>query len=105
MNPHPLKRCPHPTVLRRLLSSRRAPPPRRSAAMFELMLCSLFTLLPDYLYRRYGQGKRFGREITFYSFWYEFRYGLTTCLMLTIALITTIFYFHPSTTSVTAFFR
>ena len=73
--------------------------------MLELMLCSLFTLLPDYLYRRYGQGKRFGREITFYSFWYEFRYGLTTCLMLTIALITTIFYFHPSTTSVTAYFR
>ena len=29
--------------------------------MLELMLCSLFTLLPDYLYRRYGQGKRFGR--------------------------------------------
>jgi multidrug resistance efflux pump len=73
--------------------------------MLELLLCSLFTLLPDYLYRRYGQGKRFGVEITFYSFWYEFRYGLTTCLMLTIALITTIFYFHPSTTSVTAFFR
>ncbi len=73
--------------------------------MLELLLCSLFTLLPDYLYRRYGQGKRLGLEITFYSFWYEFRYGLTTCLMLTIALITTIFYFHPSTTSVTAYFR
>ena len=25
--------------------------------MFELMLCSMFTLLPDYLYRRYAQGK------------------------------------------------
>src|SRR5262245_9231271 len=73
--------------------------------MLELMLCSLFTILPDYLYRRYGQGKRFGREITFYSVWYEFRYGITACLMLTIALITTIFYFHPATTSVTAFFR
>ena len=24
--------------------------------MFELMLCSVFTLLPDYLYRRYAQG-------------------------------------------------
>ena len=35
--------------------------------MFELMLCSLFTLLPDYLYRRYVQGKRIGREITIYS--------------------------------------
>ena len=50
--------------------------------MLELLLCSLFTILPDYLYRRYGQGKRFGQEITFYSVWYEFRYGITTCLML-----------------------
>ena len=73
--------------------------------MLELLLCSLFTILPDYLYRRYGQGKRFGQEITFYSVWYEFRYGITTCLMLTIALITVVFYFHPSTKNVTAFFR
>ncbi len=73
--------------------------------MLELLVCSLFTLFPDYLYRRYGQGKRFGYEITFYSFWYEFRYGITTCLMLTIGLITVIFYFHPSTTSVTSYFR
>ena len=29
--------------------------------MLELILCSLFTLLPDYLYRRYVQGKRFGK--------------------------------------------
>ena len=69
------------------------------------MLCSLFTLFPDYLYRRYGQGKRFGQEITFYSFWYEFRYGLTACLMLTIALITVVFYFHPATHNVTSYFR
>ena len=27
-------------------------------------LCSLVTLLPDYLYRRYVQGKRLGKEIT-----------------------------------------
>lgn len=73
--------------------------------MFELILCSLFTLLPDYLYRRYVQGKRFGKEITFYSVWYELRWGITGCLMLTIALITTIFYFHPSTTSAALFFR
>jgi multidrug resistance efflux pump len=73
--------------------------------MLELLLCSLFTILPDYLYRRYGQGKRFGQEITFYSVWYEFRYGITTCVMLTIALITVVFYFHPSTKNVTAFFR
>ncbi|MBR0750838.1 HlyD family secretion protein [Bradyrhizobium jicamae] len=73
--------------------------------MLELMLCSLFTLLPDYLYRRYVQGKRFGKEITFYSVWYELRWGITGCLMLTVALITTIFYFHPSTTSAALFFR
>ena len=34
--------------------------------MLELMFCATFTILPDYLYRRYGQGKRFGREITFF---------------------------------------
>jgi multidrug resistance efflux pump len=73
--------------------------------MLELMLCSLFTVVPDYLYRRYGQGKRFGREITLYSVWFELRWGITTCAMLTIALITIIFYYHPSTSNVTAFFR
>jgi multidrug resistance efflux pump len=73
--------------------------------MLELMLCSLFTLFPDYLYRRYGQGKRFGVEITFYSVWYEFRYGITACLMLTVALIATVFYFHPSTINATLYFR
>ena len=73
--------------------------------MFELMLCSLFTLVPDYLYRRYVQGKRIGKEITLFSMWYELRWGITGCLMLTIGLITTIFYFHPSTTSAMLFFR
>ena len=73
--------------------------------MLELLLCSIFTLLPDYLYRRYGQGKRLGVEITFYSFWYEFRYGITACLMLTVALITVVFYHHPSTSNVTSYFR
>ena len=57
---------------------------RRSAAMFELMFCSLLTILPDYLYRRYGQGKRFGKEITFFSVWFELRWGITGCLMLTV---------------------
>ena len=38
----------------------------RSSTMLEMLLCSLVTLLPDYLYRRYVQGKRFGKEITFY---------------------------------------
>jgi multidrug resistance efflux pump len=73
--------------------------------MLELMLCSLFTLVPDFLYRRYVQGKRIGREITIYSVWYELRYGITSCLMLTVALIAAVFYFHPSTTSVVGLFR
>src|SRR5215470_8474695 len=73
--------------------------------MLELMFCSLFTLLPDYLFRRYVQGKRIGHEITIYSVWYVLRYGITTCLMLTVALITLIFYYHPSTTSVVGLFR
>ena len=63
------------------------------------------TLLPDYLYRRYVQGKRIGKEITFYSVWFELRWGITGCLILTVALITTVFYNHPSTTNVTLFFR
>jgi hypothetical protein len=58
--------------------------------MLELMFCSMFTILPDYLYRRYRQGKRFGAEITFYSVWYELRYGITACVMLTITLITVV---------------
>lgn len=73
--------------------------------MLELLVCAFFTLLPDYLYRRYGQGKRFGRELTLYSVWFELRWGLVTCVMLTIGLITVIFYNHPSTTSATVFFR
>ncbi|WP_072396037.1 HlyD family secretion protein [Hyphomicrobium sp. CS1GBMeth3] len=73
--------------------------------MLELLLCSFFTILPDYIYRRYGEGKRLGVEIGFYSVWYELRYGITACLMLTVGLITVIFYFHPSTTNVTGYFR
>src|ERR1700704_965110 len=73
--------------------------------MLELLLCSLLTIFPDYLYRRYRQGKRLGKEITFYSVWFELRWGITACLMLTIALITVIFYFHPSTTTATLFYR
>ena len=73
--------------------------------MFELMLCSMFTLLPDYLYRRYRQGKRIGKEITLYSMWFELRWGITGCVMLTVLLITLIFYYHPSTSSAVLFFR
>jgi multidrug resistance efflux pump len=73
--------------------------------MLELMICSLVTILPDYLYRRYRQGRRFGHEITFFSVWYELRWGITGCLMLTVALITMIFYYHPATTSAAIYFR
>ena len=73
--------------------------------MLELMFCSLLTILPDYLYRRFVQGKRIGKEITFYSVWFELRWGITGCIILTVALITTVFYNHPSTTSATLFFR
>jgi len=73
--------------------------------MLELLLCSTLRILPDYLYRRLVQGKRFGKEITFFSVWYELRWGIVSCLMLTVSLITLIFYFHPSTTSAMLFFR
>jgi multidrug resistance efflux pump len=73
--------------------------------MLELLLCSSLTILPDYLFRRYGQGKRLGREITFFSVRFELRWGIVTCLMLTVGLITVVFFFHPSTTSATLFFR
>jgi multidrug resistance efflux pump len=73
--------------------------------MLELLFCSLLTVFPDYLYRRYVQGKRLGKEITFYSVWFELRWGITSCVVLTVLLITTVFYNHPSTTNVTLFFR
>jgi multidrug resistance efflux pump len=73
--------------------------------MLELLLCSLLTILPDYLYRRYAQGKRLGKEITLYSVWFELRWGIVACLMLTVGLITVIFYNHPSTSNVTLFYR
>ena len=73
--------------------------------MLELLLCATFTILPDYLYRRYRQGKRIGHEITLFSVWFELRYGIIGCLMLTVSLITMIFYYHPSTKSATLYFR
>lgn len=73
--------------------------------MIEAFLCSLVTLLPDFLYRRFAQGRRLGREITLFSVWYELRWGITAWVMLTLSLITVIFYFHPSTTNAAAFFR
>ena len=73
--------------------------------MFELLFCASLTVLPDFLIRRYVQDKRIGREIDLFSVWYELRYGITGCLILTILLITTVFYFHPSTSDVTSIFR
>ncbi|WP_137176512.1 HlyD family secretion protein [Roseomonas sp. AR75] len=73
--------------------------------MLELLICSMVTILPDYLFRRFAQGKRLGHEITFYSVWFELRWGIVTCLLLTIGLITAVFYFHPSTTYVSAVYR
>src|ERR671912_1448277 len=73
--------------------------------MLELLLCSLLTILPDYLVRRYAQGKRIGKEITLFSVWFELRWGIVACLMLTVGLITVIFYNHPSTSSATLFYR
>jgi multidrug resistance efflux pump len=73
--------------------------------MLELLLCSTLTIVPDYLFRRYVQGRRIGKEITLYSVWFELRWGITACLMLTIGLITVVFYNHPATSNVTSYFR
>ena len=53
----------------------------------------------------YAQGKRIGREITLFSVWFELQFGIITCFMLAVGLITTIFYFHPSTSSATLLYR
>jgi len=73
--------------------------------MLELILCSLVTVLPDYLYRRHREGKRWGDQITFFTMWYELRWGITACLILTVVLITIVFYYHPSTTNAGPYFR
>ncbi|MBO9471997.1 HlyD family secretion protein [Shimia sp. R10_1] len=73
--------------------------------MLEFICCSMLTILPDFLFRRFAQGKRLGKEINLFSMWYELRYGLSSCFILTVSLITLIFYFHPSTSNATSFFR
>ncbi len=73
--------------------------------MLEVLLCSLITILPDYLFRKYRQGKTWGKEITFFTMWYELRWGITACAMLSISLVTLIFYYHPSTTNAAPLFR
>ena len=73
--------------------------------MLELFLCSMLTILPDFLYRRFVQGRRLGHEINLFTVWYELRWGITLCLILTLSLITTVFYFHPSTKAASSVFR
>ncbi len=73
--------------------------------MLELFLCSMLTIFPDFLFRRFVQGKRLGQEINLFSVWFELRWGITLCLILTLSLITTIFYFHPSTKAASSVFR
>jgi multidrug resistance efflux pump len=73
--------------------------------MLEFLLCSMLTIVPDFLVRRFVQGKRIGREITLFSMWYELRWGITACVLLTLTLITLIFYFHPATNNAISYFR
>jgi len=73
--------------------------------MLEFLALSLITILPDFLIRRFVQGKRLGQEITIFSVWHELRWGITACLLLTISLITLIFFYHPTTTNVSSLFR
>ncbi|MGZ3350377.1 MAG: HlyD family secretion protein [Xanthobacteraceae bacterium] len=73
--------------------------------MLELIICSMVTLVPDYLFRRYVQGRRFGHEITLFSVWYELRWGITLCLILTVSLIMLVLYHHPASANVTSLFR
>src|SRR3954471_24051253 len=72
--------------------------------MLELMLCSMLTILPDYLFRGYAQGRRFGHEITLYSVWFELRWGIIACLILTVLLIPLIFSSHTWLKSAVSFF-
>ncbi|QQF06356.1 biotin/lipoyl-binding protein (plasmid) [Sinorhizobium kummerowiae] len=73
--------------------------------MLEFLICSMLTILPDFLFRRYVQGKKIGQDINLYSMWFELRWGITACVILTLSLITLIFYYHPATKNVTAVFR
>lgn len=69
------------------------------------MFCAFFTVLPDFLFRRFAQKKRWGKELTFFTLWYELRWGITGCAILTVSLITLVFYYHPSTSNATPLFR
>ncbi|MEM6886747.1 MAG: biotin/lipoyl-binding protein [Pseudomonadota bacterium] len=73
--------------------------------MFELMFCSLITILPDYLIRRSIYGTEWASNLSFFTVWYELRWGITLCAMFTTMLITVVFYYHPSTSHVMSLFR
>ena len=73
--------------------------------MLELILCSLVTVLPDYLFRRYRQGKHWGDQITFFTMWYELRWGITACLILNDQPDYCGVLLSPSTTNAVPYFR
>lgn len=73
--------------------------------MLEFLACSLVTIFPDFLIRRYVQGKRLGQEINLFTVWYELRWGITACIILTVSLIAVIFFYHPTTSNVSSLFR
>jgi len=69
--------------------------------MLALLLCSLITFFPDYLYRTRIQRK----SLTIYTFWYELKWGISSCLVLSVALLTLLVYFHPSSANAGTVFR
>jgi multidrug resistance efflux pump len=48
---------------------------------------------------------RWGVELTIFTVWYHLRWGITACVLLSLSLITIIFYYHPTTGNVSSFFR
>ena len=73
--------------------------------MLELLLCSLVTILPGLSLSSLcpGQAIRQGNHVLLRVVRAEV--GHYACVILTVGLITVVFYNHPSTTSVTLFFR
>lgn len=72
--------------------------------MLETLMCALVTVLRDFLFRRFVQGKRIGHEITLFTMWYELRWDLTTCAILAL-VITMLFDFHPVSKTAVSYFR
>ncbi len=72
--------------------------------MLELTLCSLLTIVPDYLYRRFYRARSGAWRLRSFPY-VRASLGITACIMLTVLLITVVFYNHPATTNVVSFFR